>query len=59
MAWALLVVIGKYQVVEDLKDSDESEDATLFLFAYYIGIQKKTNTNKTDGPMGYNWQQKK
>lgn len=40
MAWALDVVIGKYQVVEDLKDSDESERATLFLCAYFSGTTK-------------------
>ncbi len=41
MAWALDVVIGKYQVVEDLKDSDESERATLFLCAYFSGTTKQ------------------
>jgi len=30
MAWALLVVIGKYQVVEDLKGSNESEKLPRF-----------------------------
>ena len=30
MAWALLVVIGKYQVVEDLKGSNESEKVPRF-----------------------------
>ena len=55
MAWALYVVIGKYQVVQDLKDSDESESSTLFLCAFFIGttitIIIKT---KTDVPMVYN-----
>ncbi len=30
MAWALLVVIGKYQVVEDLKGSNEGEKVPRF-----------------------------
>ena len=34
LAWALHVVIGKYQVVEDLKDSDEGEKVPRFFCVY-------------------------
>ena len=34
MAWALLVVVGKYQVVQDLKDSNEGEKVPRFFCAH-------------------------
>lgn len=53
MAWAFDVVIGKYQVVQDLKDSNESEGATLFLCAYHISTNSEVLT-ETDVSMVYN-----
>jgi hypothetical protein len=53
MAWALLVVIGKYQVVEDLKGSNESEKVPRFFCVrnrtHSIPAQFNILLMKTDG----------
>lgn len=58
MAWALLVVIGKYQVVEDLKGSNESEKVPRFFCARnrtQIFLAHLSSTLlKPMGRMGYN-----
>lgn len=43
LAWALRIVIGKYRVVQDLKDSNESELATLFLCTCHHQIRPNKN----------------
>ena len=38
MAWALYVVFGKYQVVQDLKDSNESEEVPRSFYVHSVDI---------------------
>jgi hypothetical protein len=52
MAWTLLVVIGKYQVVQDLKDSNESEKVPRFFCAHMLyprHVYQNIFITKTDG----------
>ena len=60
MAWALLVVVGKHQVVEDLKGSNEGEKCHAFFVRISVRPQSGTINidyySKTDVPMGYNGQ---
>ena len=54
LAWALLVVIGKYQVVQDLKDSNEGEKKCHAFFVcidtqHLLARQQSIVITKPDG----------